>query len=149
MPTSGEGGGGLISGKLDITSYLMRKTHAGDPYASRKRALLDATFEERVAKGGEFRGEQLAHSAELVHRNLELLWATVRDPRERRAALFTLWDECAEGDGPLGEAGERARAEVIGWIRAHLPPDSPDAFTPDELAAFAAQRSSQQPFVPY
>jgi len=127
----------------------MRKTHAGDPYASRKRALLDATFEERAAKGGEFRGEQLAHSAELVRRNLELLWASVRDPRERRAALFTLWDECAEGDGPLGEAGERARAEVIGLIRAHLPPDSPDAFTPDELAAFTARRSSQQPFEPY
>jgi len=128
---------------------LMRKFHAGDPYEARKRALLDVTRAERIDRGATARAEQLAHSAELVRRNLEQLWRATRDPVERRAALFAMWDECAEGEGPLGEAGERARAEIIGWIRAHLPQGGPDAFTAAELAELATHRSSHQQFEPY
>ena len=135
--------GGLGGGKADLTSYLAKKFHVGDQYASRKRALLDDTRDERAARGGAFRAEQLARSAELMHRNLELLWRTTPDPAARRRALFELWDECGEGDGPLGEAGERARAEVIGWIRAHRV-----SYPPDELAALASTRASTQEFAP-
>jgi hypothetical protein len=138
----------LAHGKLDFTAYLARKFHVGDVYAVRKRALLDDTFDERAARGGEFRGEQLARSAETMRRNLEELWATNTDPAARRAALFELWDECAEGEDPIGAAGNRARAVVIGWIRTHLPPGSPGAFEADEIAKLSAGRSSRQPFVP-
>ena len=123
---------------------LMRALHAGDPYAARKQALLDATFAERVARGGAFRAEQQARSAELMQRNLERLWATTRDPAARRRALFELWDECADD-----AAGARARAMVIGWIRAHLPAGSPDAYSPAELDALSPHRTSHQPFAPY
>jgi hypothetical protein len=140
---------GIIEGKADLTAYAMRKLHVGDPYASRKRKLLDETFEERAAQGGEFRGDQLARAAELMRRNLDRLWAATLDPRERRVALFALWDECAEGDGPLGEAGERARAEVIGWIRTRLPAGTRDAYTPDEIAQLSRGRGSSQRFEPY
>ncbi|HUJ60148.1 MAG TPA: hypothetical protein VLX92_16695 [Kofleriaceae bacterium] len=139
----------VAGGSFDLTSYAMRKLGVGDAYASRKRALLDQTFDERAARGSEFRAEQLARSAELMRQNLEALWASTPDPAARRAALFALWDECAEGDGPLGEAGERARAQVIGWIRAHLPAGSPEAYTARELAELAASRTSQQAFEPY
>ncbi len=139
----------VASGKLDLTAYLMRKFHAGDPFEARKRALLDVTRAERIERGAGARAEQLAHSAELMRRNLEQLWRVTRDPAERRAALFAMWDECAEGEGPLGEAGERARAEIIGWIRAHLPAGSADAFTAAELADLAAHRASHQDFAPY
>src|SRR5437588_671770 len=78
---------------------------------------------------------QLAASAELMRRNLEALWKATANPDERHAVLFELWDECAEGEGPIGDAGQRARAEVIGWIRAKLPQDHPGAFTAAELQA--------------
>ena len=139
----------IASGKADLTAYLMRKFHVGDPFSSRKRALLDITREERGEQGAVFRAQQLARSAELMRRNLERLWATQREPAARREALFTLWDECTEGDTTAGQAGDRARAEVLGWIAAHLPETSPDAFTRDEIDRFNARRSSHVRFAPY
>jgi hypothetical protein len=140
--------GGVAHGKLDITSWLMRRT-VGDPYASRKLALLDSTRDERAAIGARSRAEDLARSAELMQRNLDALWRTTPDPVARRQALFTMWDECGEGEGPAGEAGERARRMVIGRIRARLPAGSPDAFTPEEIERLSARRSSRQAFAPY
>ncbi|TMQ03261.1 MAG: hypothetical protein E6J91_47730 [Deltaproteobacteria bacterium] len=138
----------VAHGKLDLTAMLMRRT-VGDPYASRKLALLDASRDERADLGARHRKEDLARSAELMQRNLEALWAATTDPAARRQALFTLWDECSEGDGLLGEAGERARRLVIGWIRARLPAGSPEAFTPEDIAQLGARRTSKQAFAPY
>jgi hypothetical protein len=147
-PEDQDRGSGLAHGKLDLTALLMRRT-VGDPYASRKLALLDASRAERADMGARHTEEELRRSAELMHKNLEALWRTTRDPAARREALFTLWDECGEGDGPVGEAGDRARRIVIGWIRAKLPAGSPGAFTADDTARFAAHRMSKQPFLPY
>lgn len=137
-----------IFGKADITAYLMRKT-VGDPYASRKLKLLDATRDERAARGSAYRSEQLSRSSELASANLARLVAADLTPGERRAALFTLWDECSEGEGEAGQAGDRARAQIVGWIRAHLPIDGRDAFTPDEIATLNRRRGSNQVFSPY
>lgn len=139
----------ILGGSFDVTSWAMRKFGAGDPYNSRKRALLDSTREERAEKGGAYRAEQLAKSAVIMNGNLAQLWRTVKDPAERRATLFALWDESAEGEGPQGEAGQRARAQVIGFIRAKLPKGSADAFTADELKALDAKRTSSAHFCPY
>jgi hypothetical protein len=141
--------GTIAGGNADLTAYLMRKFHVGDPFASRKRALLDATRDERGERGAAFRSEQLDRSAELMRKNLEALWATTTDPAARRATLFAMWDECAEGEGALGEAGQRARAQVIGWIGTHLPRGTRDSYSDDELSALSARRASHQPFEPY
>jgi hypothetical protein len=141
--------GSVAHGKLDLTSMLMRAVGVGDAYASRKRKLLDDTRAERAELGAQHHAEDLARAGERMQRNLELLWRTISDPAERRDALFALWDECAEADGPIGEAGQRARLLVIGWIRAKLPSGSPGAFTPEEIARRAAQQHSSQPFAPY
>ena len=145
------GGGSVIpilGGHLDVTDWLMRR-HKMDPYASRKLKILDATRDERVARGDAHKTEQLAQAGEYMRKNLATLYTANGTPAEKREALFELWDECAEGDGPLGEAGQRARMEVIGWIAVHIPKGKPDAFTDDELAAFNARRSSKQRFAPY
>ena len=141
--------GAIVHGKADLTALLMRAFRVGDPFASRKLKLLDDTRDERAELGAQHRAEDLARSAELMQRNLQAVWRATADPEERRDALFALWDECAEGEGPAGEAGERARKMVIGWIRARLPAGAPDAFTRDEIARRSAQRRSNQPFVPY
>lgn len=138
--------GSLLGGTADISAWLQRK-YVGDPYASRKLKLLDDTRDERVERGAAFRAQQLVRSAELVERNIAR--AVHLTGRERRIALFELWDECSEGEGPEGQAGQRARAQVIGWIRGNLPPGSPDAFTDEELAEMRARQTSRQPFEPY
>jgi hypothetical protein len=135
--------GGGISGTFDVTDFVARK-RGGDPYASRKLKLLDETRDERVEMGERHRAQQRARSGELVRRNLERLWIAELDPVTRRRALFELWDECGEDD-----AGLRARAMVIGWIRARLPRGTAHAFTDDEIAAFRARSTSTQPFAPY
>jgi hypothetical protein len=139
--------GSTVSGKLDLTAYLHRKL-IGDPYASRKLKLLDDTRDERVARGTRFRDQQLARSAEIAMKNL----ARVVDSMalaDKKQTLFELWDECAEGDDAEGQAGQRVRALVLGYIRSHLPAGSPTAYTPDEIAAFSAKRASKQVFAPY
>jgi len=135
-------------GKLDVTSFLMRHT-VGDPFASRKLKILDDTREERAALATVHHDEDVGRSSELMLRNLEQLWRTTPDPRARREALFQLWDECDEATGPDGEAGQRARAMVIGWIRTKLPRGSPDAYGADEIGTRSARRTSIQPFDPY
>jgi hypothetical protein len=137
-----------ISGRLDLTSYLMRK-FVGDPYTPRKLKLLDDTRAERVASGAAFRTGELGRSAELMAHNLDALSRTEMEPEALRRALFELWDECAEGDDPAGAAGQRARAMVLGWIGAHLTPGQPGAFSPDDIAALDAHRASHQHFAPY
>jgi hypothetical protein len=139
----------IAGGSFDITAWAMRKAHVGDPYASRKRSLINATYDERVQIGAAYRTRQLARTPELMHKNLELLARQQLPAAELRADLFALWDECAEGDGPTGEAGQRARALVIGWIRAHLPATGPDAFGAEELARLDRGRTSSQHFAPY
>ena len=138
-----------VGGTFDLTAALMKKLHAGDPWAARKQKILRDTFDERVAKGDAFHGDQLAHSAELMRTNLERMWATTPDPAARREALFELWDECADGEGPGADAGARARAMVIGWIRSHVPAGSPGAFSAADSVAFSARKSSHAPFCPY
>lgn len=134
----------LIGGKLDITSWLHRKL-IGDPYASRKRVLLDGTHEERARVRERYTREQLDDSAITMQKNVDRVFRAVRDPAARRATLFALWDECAEGDGDAGAAGQRARAIVIGAIRGRLG----DRYSGDEIAALDAQRTSVQHFAPY
>jgi hypothetical protein len=146
-PANGEGGG-IIGGKLGITEALHRK-FVGDPYSSRKLKLLDDTRDARVHIGGKYRAEQLDRSAMLATQNVQAVWQSTADPVQRKQALFTLWDECVEGEGPAGEAGARARAIVIGWIRAKLPAGSRGAFTVDEIAKLDAARTSRQHFAPY
>jgi len=145
-------GGGTVpvaGGSFDITAWAMRKAHVGDPYQARKLALLDSTRAERAERGGAFRAQQLARSAEIMRGNLEQLWRATSDPIARREALFQLWDECVEDDGAQGEAGERARAQVVGWIRARLPAGAAGAFGAAEIAALDAKRASKQHFRPY
>ena len=79
-----------------------------------------------------------------MRNNLDRLWSREQQPIARRAALFELWDECGED-----EAGLRARAIVIGWIRAKLPAGSADAYTDEELTALQTRRTSSTAFAPY
>jgi len=141
--------GTIASGKADLTAYLAKKLGVGDVYSTRKRKLLDSTIDERAQRGEVYRTQQLKRAPELVRKNLVRLWASTQEPAARREALFTMWDECAEGEGSLGEAGELARKEVIDWIVAYLPKGSPGAFSDEDVRRLSAHRTSKQAFDPY
>ena len=139
----------LIGCKMAFDDAIMRK-YGIDPYARAKLQWLDETRDERAAIGLAHRKDVLAHASQYMQQNLAWLWAKAKDPADRRQALFEMWDEIAEtGDPDLVRAGAAARAYLVGFIRAHLPAGSPDAFTPDELARLNAHRTSHAVFAPY
>lgn len=141
----------VFRGGLDPTAWLMRKT-VGDPYASKKRAYLDATREERAQIRAEHRARQLRDTAKLVRESLERAWHSTTDVAVRKQRVFELWDEIVEpaDDEPaLAEAARVARAQVIGFIRARLPQRGADAYQADEIAALNAKKRSKVTFSPY
>jgi hypothetical protein len=145
----------LLSGRFDVTDYLMRKTK-NDPYASRKLKFLDETRDERVEIGKAWRQQQLQQTAMIMRNNLERAWAQAGVLAARKQALFELWDEIVEpksrddlADEVLVEASRAARKAVIGFIRAHLPQGSELAYSASELVALNAKRQSSVQFAPY
>jgi hypothetical protein len=142
-PVPKDPGDALIHGQADVSSWLERKL-VGDPYASRKKKLLEDTFAERAEHGKAYRADQLVHAAERMRANLEELWANTREPSARRTMIFELWDECTEDD-----AGQRARDVAVLWIQEQLPQTSADAYTRAELDVLAQRRHSKQAFEPY
>ncbi len=140
---------GLFSGTFDVTDALMRNQGI-DPYSSYKLKVLDETRDERVAMGKVHRTQQLAQAKQLVHKNLEYLWATMSDLSARKQGLFDLWDDCAEsGPEDVVVAGRSAREYVIGFIRSKLPASGATAITADELVRFNRERKSKATFAPY
>ncbi|MDQ3340934.1 MAG: hypothetical protein M4D80_37735 [Myxococcota bacterium] len=145
----------LLSGRFDVTDYLMRKTK-NDPYASRKLKFLDETRDERVEIGKQWRQQQLQQTTQIIRKNLSRAWAQSSDLAARKQALFELWDEIVEpksrddlADEVLVEASRAARRAVVGFIKAHLPAGSAHAYSESELIAFNAKKQSSSKFAPY
>jgi hypothetical protein len=136
-----------LEGSFDITDALMRR-HGDDPYAAQKRKFLEDTLEERYQIGKRAQHELLQHSGGLAYEALENVWAKTTDVRARKQAVFELWDDCAEsGNADLVEGGAAAREMIVGFIQVHFV--GADAYTPDELAAFNAKKTSRATFAPY
>ncbi|HEX4453559.1 MAG TPA: hypothetical protein VH143_21960 [Kofleriaceae bacterium] len=136
-----------LGGSFDITDALMRR-HGADPYAAQKRKFLDDTLEERYQIGKRTRHELLQHSGGLAYEALENVWTKTTDIRQRKQAVFELWDDCAEsGNADLVEGGRAAREMIVGFIQMRFV--GTDAYTPDELAALNAHKTSTATFAPY
>lgn len=136
-----------LGASFDVTDIAMRIADM-DPYASAKLHYLDQTRDARAAMGARYRDAQLAASPGLMRDNIEAVLATVHDPRGRKQALFDLWDECAEtGEPALVAAGDAARATLVDFIQHEM--TGPNAYTPAELRAFNARRTSRMAFEPY
>jgi hypothetical protein len=140
----------ILGGSTEITDYVMRKL-GQDPYQSDKLLWMDQTRDERAQIGRVHREKQLKRADEIMRRHLDRLWARMdMGMEEKREALFELWDDGAEdGDTMVVEAADRARALVIGFVRAKLPAGSAGAFTAAELDRLNRRRTSRARFAPY
>ena len=133
--------------RYDPTEIIMNR-HDIDPYASNKLRMLDDTRAERYEIGKAYKRKLLARAAVIAQTNLTYLWAHTSEPRSRKAELFAMWDECAErGSEELVAGGAAARRMIIGFIRARM--TGALAYSPEELAAFNANKKSSEAFAPY
>jgi hypothetical protein len=136
-----------LGASFDITDAFMRH-HGDDPYAAQKRKFLEDTLEERYQIGKRAQHELLQHSGGLAYEALENVWTKTSDVRQRKQAVFELWDDCAEsGNADLVEGGQAAREMIVAFIQARFV--GADAYTPDELAALNAHKTSTATFAPY
>jgi hypothetical protein len=135
----------VLGATFDVTDAIMRG-RGEDPYASAKLSWLDRTRDTRVAQGTRYRADQLAQADSMMRANIDAMWVRLPDDAARKQALFEMWDECAEtGDPALVAAGRAARATLIAVAQERL---GANAFTPQELSAFNARRTSTQRFDP-
>jgi hypothetical protein len=143
----------IIGGSFDVGDAVERWV-GNDPYASRKLSFLDRTRDERVLMGERERARLAADTDQAVRRHLTRLWARGDlTLAEKRAAIFELWDDCADDaavdDAITGDAGARARRHIVGFIRARLPAGTDRAYRSDELDRLNQQRKSKLRFAPY
>ena len=117
----------------------VRVGEAAHPRRHARRALRD-----RQAVSA--RPARALRSARAADARLD--WEQTRDVRERKRAVFELWDDCAEsGDADLVQGARDARATIATFVQAHL--TGSDAYTPGELAELNAHKMSTATFAPY
>jgi hypothetical protein len=135
----------MLGARFDIDDAILR-SHGEDPYSSAKLGFMDRSRDLRARMGADYRDWQLSQSAAIMRANIDGMWNRLPTDAARKQALFEMWDECAEtGDPALVEAGKAARAALVEVARERL---GPNAFTPQELSAFNARRTSSQRFAP-
>lgn len=133
-----------ITPSLDSTD-LLYMAHGDDPRAAWKRWFFKQTREFRDELAQKFQKKLLVSSPDRMRANIRRIWSDgSATMAHKRRLLFELWDECADS-----EAGQKVRGQLIHFIRQKFPPESPEAFTPQELGAFNASRLSKQSFSPY
>lgn len=136
--------------QFDLTDIVMRWV-GEDPYLYEKLSMLESTRPARQRLKARHDARVMREALDALPSYLGAIWSTDAWSIEtRRAILFALWDEAAEGGNPLvAEGGAEARRQITHFIAGVLPAGSPEAFTPAELAAYNARRMSAERFAPY
>lgn len=142
-----------LSMKVPGFKELAMKAQGKGFWHRRKRQLTERTQALRDRMAREFEKINLETQLARLDRDLSTIWHGSQPSSTRRQRLFERWDECEEGssDDPSTriQAGVRARAIIIAFIRKHLPASSAEAFTPAELEALNRLRASRARFDPY
>jgi hypothetical protein len=109
-------------------AWFLRET------AGIRRELADAAYEL-----------ELRAAESKLRAQLDRIWCDdTRSKPDRRRAIYAVWADISGG-----EIGQRGRAVIVDYVRRHLPAESADAYTPDELTQLAALSKPAQRFDPY
>lgn len=129
-----------IAGTFDLDRMM-------DPniYSAEKRRFLEETEALRAQLAEQERERVLAHGRLRLRGKLEgILADAALSPVQKRAAIFDLWDDCAED--ATGSEGQRL---VEAFVRERMPRGSSLAYGEEELAQLNVRRVNARPFDPY
>jgi hypothetical protein len=133
-----------IGGHFDLTDAI-EKAMGKEIYSSEKRWFLDETAELRRSLSDADHARKLARGSLRLRGQLEgILDDSALPAARKRELIFELWDGCAPDD-----VGAQAQRIVEQFVREHLPPGTPLAYTPAELAELNRRRLSERVFEPY
>lgn len=144
---------------------VIRKAQKRELWALEKSKLLKQTFDLRLAVAIAYAEDNIDRRLKALYRDMIDAWSADRPAVARRKTIFDRWDECDETmrvklpgfedathsriDDLRRTAGERARGEIVGFIRKHIPKGSEDAYGDPELAELNRKRTSKARFAPY
>ena len=98
--------------------------------AKRRRKFLKETFEERFEMSQAFRKVAERRALRVLEKELEAIWENSRYTLDEKKRIFSdLRDECLKGN----EGAEEMRARLLAFVRQKMPPESPQAYTGEEL----------------
>jgi hypothetical protein len=139
-----------MGASFDVTDWFMRMRR-DDPYRPAKQKVVDVTFGDRARLRAAADATIMRAALDDLPQYLFAVWRERRVSRElRRRILFELWDECAEdGNALMVFGGDQARRTIEAFVRAHLPPEGPHAYTYQELERLNGARTSRARFSPY
>jgi hypothetical protein len=128
---------------FDVTDALQRGA-GNDPYRAEREWFMNETEEirDRLASRASQRVSREALTG--LEDRLRRVWTSDRSVRDRKRALFDMWDECAED-----ETGAEARNRIVAFIRREIAEGSTDEYGTDELARLNRDRTSRARFDPY
>lgn len=128
---------------FDLADGAHRR-RGSDPYRAEREYVMKGSEELREKLMAEHRKKEMERGLRRIETKLMTIWNASRDLSAKRRAIFRVWDELSED-----EMGERARALILRFIRENAPEESEAAFTPSEIEALNARRTSRAPFAPY
>jgi hypothetical protein len=130
---------------FDFDDFVEKVLLERSLYPAAKARFIEQTQALRSQLAAEYnrRGAVRAHIT--LHRALmRVLRDDALAPRDKRSAIFTLWDDCAEDD-----QGTEAQHAIERFVREHMPRGSALGYPDEELVALNAQRAGRRPFAPY
>lgn len=134
---------GLFS--FDITDMIEKYALGKQIYAPEKRWFLEHTRALReelaIRDGSQVSQRGRSHLRARLRSILDLHALT---PSQKRAAVFALWNDCAED-----QVGHQGQQVIEAFIRDYMPQGSILAFADKEIEAFDARRVGQRHFAPY
>lgn len=134
----------LAEGTIDPERIAM-EVEGQDPFVAERIWFMESTETLRDELEDAARAARAERALARLRGQLARLWQDeARSPRERRRALFALWDAMADD-----ESGEAARETVRAFVAETLPAGSPDAYEAGELAHLNTGRESRERFAPY
>lgn len=134
-----------IAGSFDITFFVEKHILGKTIFAEEKAWFLKKTAALRTELADAARQANLKRGQRALRgRLIAILEDPNRSAADKRAAVFSTWDTCAQD-----EIGRRGQEAIEALIREWMPQGSPLAYGEAELAALNAQRASPRPFAPY
>lgn len=129
---------------MDIND-LAEAAQKKELYTAEKRWFLEQTTELRNKLADAFRIEEAARTRRALEQELErILAAHDRNPTQKRADVFAVWQDCGE-DGHAVQV----RRIVEAFVQRRMPQDSELGFSVAELERLNKSRAGLRAFQPY
>ena len=111
-----------------------------------KQGIMEETFKERVTQAKEFKEISCKYALNHAWDDLEKVWENPTLTLDyKKNYLFCRWDETLEDE----DGAKQMRQLITDFIKTTLPPQSPQAYTSEEVEDFRSIQESKDPFDPY